>query len=1136
MAHLMLSRYGRALFVSSLILVGTLGGPVYAETEYVAAVLHAGLPGEDAQVVAMLSQCLGDAGYRVVEFDADALCDPAGLNPETVDLLALPNSAVLPEASVVPITKYLEGGGDIIALNAPMWQTLLIKPRGEWLSRDDYERQTATEPPEHALFHFNPEDIAGWQRGYFPEDSRATYETVDEGPVPGRRSLHAKIEDLRNWDNFGPKDLDKPFPEGDTLTVFAAKGGPKTRNLAVEWSEQDGSRWIATVPLSTEWRRYVLTPEDFKFWESVPARQGTVFQPANAKSMNIGLAFTHTGTASGEHEFWVSGFGTASVKPDNQDLLAKPVIPALDSLSPGYKFFRSTASTRISTAVPMAIMSDFKSVPELTCIQPRPNGAGFGKGRSWRWVPLLEAYRGAREWCGSPASLTIHADGRFRGGQWAAFTMADADWFMHLSAGERVVRFVAADMRYEPRVMDAGTGFYTYFLEQPIELGIRLANLTRDSIHDISAFLWVRDVDTRTIVFEKRWPVVIDAGAQATLREIWSPPYCPKSGFEVLASFDPNGADSPRMSDVIHRVHIWQPKEKKSFITIENGDFMLDGKRWRAHGVNYMPSSGIGAEDNEYFERWLSAQSYDPEIIHRDLEHVKDLGLNSVSIFEYDKEIGSQNLLDFLRQADELGLKVNLSLRPGTIGDFNWLGMQSIIEYYKLWEHDEIFAYDIDWEPMWWQHEKRVKWDREWESWIVERYGSIDNAEKDWGMSVPRDKDGAVTNPEDKQLMTDGDWRIMVAAYRRFLDTLLYREYSGIRAKIRAIDPNHFVSFRMTEAGDPTMNWGGVLPYDFPYLAAAVDILEPEGYGRIGDWEKIKPAWFEYEYARWAAPEKPMFWAEAGVHAWDVAAGKATPELLERQGQFYRDFYRMLISSGADGIFWWWYPGGFRVGENSDYGIINCDGSDRPNSKAIRENAAAFIDGPSAKPVDHWIEFDRDKNARGITGVYDEVQGEFWKAIEDGKTPGLRTAGTGTDSSNCPALAVGNVPWNGTNPPKFLDGFFDTFEIQDRNGHWVSATKGGRIEVAGDKPVLARMTIANLGEAAWLHEGNGAVYVAAGDTRIPLPSDVPHLDRATLDCVVLAPAGLKDATQIAVRLVADGRTPFGERYEITLAP
>ena len=55
----------------------------------------------------------------------------------------------------------------------------------------------------------------------------------------------------------------------------------------------------------------------------------------------------------------------------------------------------------------------------------------------------------------------------------------------------------------------------------------------------------------------------------------------------------------------------------------------------------------------------------------------------------------------------------------------------------------------------------------------------------------------------------------------------------------------------------------------------------------------------------------------------------------------------MMIESGADGVFFWWYPGGFRLGENSDFGIINPDGTDRPVTKVIRTEGPRFLARPS---------------------------------------------------------------------------------------------------------------------------------------------------------------------------------------------
>ena len=533
---------------------------------------------------------------------------------------------------------------------------------------------------------------------------------------------------------------------------------------------------------------------------------------------------------------------------------------------------------------------------------------------------------------------------------------------------------------------------------------------------------------------------------------------------------------------------------------------------------------------------------YDPEVIARDLHHIKDLGMNAISIFIYYDSLEAQNLLDLLRMAEDLDLKVNLSLRPGTPLDFHWNEMRALIEHYRLAQHDAIFALDLAWEPLWGNQEARRRWDADWAAWITERYGSIEAAEKDWGLPLPRDPEGHPTNPTDRQVVDDGPWRPMVAAYRRFLDTLLYEHYSRARRLVRSLDPNHHISFRMTEAGDPTFSWFGQLPYDWPYLAAAVDILEPEAYGRIGPWDRVKPGWFEFEYARWAAPELPMVWAEAGTSVWDRAQMKASGGNLEFQKDYYADFYRMLIQSGADGVFFWWYPGGFRTNEISDFGIINPDGSDRPVTKVIRAQAGRFINGPDARPIDHWLETDRDAHPAGIAGIYEATKDEFWRLIDAGRTPGLRTAATGTTSADCPLLAIGNVPCTGANPPKYLDGFFDIVEVKDARGQWVQVENNGEAPIDPSEPPLACIVLINLGEAAWLSAapGPGSIRLlvnGAEDLETALPRNVPPRGTVTVPEVVLSDQPIQEAPlRVVLTLSCEGRTRFGPTFAFTLDP
>jgi hypothetical protein len=236
----------------------------------------------------------------------------------------------------------------------------------------------------------------------------------------------------------------------------------------------------------------------------------------------------------------------------------------------------------------------------------------------------------------------------------------------------------------------------------------------------------------------------------------------------------------------------------------------------------------------------------------------------------------------------------------------------------------------------------------------------------------------------------DGEWRKLAADYRCFLDDVLRQRYGEARRLVKSIDPRHAVSFRMANTGDPTYHQKNYLPYDFYGLADAVDIWEPEAYGRIGDWDRVRDGRFKTDYARLCDAQKPYVWAEMGSSVWDPKQMEPSPQKLEFQGRYFRDFYRLMRESGADGIFFWWYAGGWRLNENSDFGVINPDGTDRPVTKVIREEAGRFLAAPKPPPPDSFIVVDRDQDARGLVGMYEAVKGEYWAAVAAGKTPGLK--------------------------------------------------------------------------------------------------------------------------------------------------
>lgn len=1111
--------------------------------DFTAAVLKTGFPGEDGVLIQNMAEDLQSSGYKVMEFTPEQLCDATALDARKVDLLLLPDSSALPAKAAQSVEAYLKGGGDILALNTPMWQRSLLNIANRWLTHEEYQTNNAAAPLEHTIITFDG-NLDGWRRNSNEADVKTTAQSGVDGPAPNQKALHVTIPNMTSWDTFGIPKLDKPFADRQTLTVFSAKGGPDTTQLAIEWTEKDGSRWMVVVALTPEWRRYVLQPNDFQYWQSNPARGGRDdhLNPENAESFTVGLAFTHTtGIPSGKHEYWVGPVGTATMNPEYQELFSAVSPPALDTLSPGYKLFDMHGVTSLKVREDQVIVGqEDLSIPSvLRSPHPRPKGGGFDKGRDWRFIPLIEGNASNGEWRGTPATLMVHASGPYKGGVWASFGIGDLTWYKTPSA-RAMIRQIVQRMKVPLWMVDGGTKYYTYFDGQDLTPGVRAVNFSDERHTDARGRVGFATPGDSVQTVTQGWVMDLKPGEIASVSGSLVPSRFPDHGYDVTAELLLNNQVIDR---VTHEANGWRPKEKKEFVTEKDGDFYLNGKRWRAHGVNYMPSSGIGTEAGEYFEHYLSAGSYDPEVFQRDIDHLKDLGFNAVSIFVYTGVEKDQNLLDLLRRLDLAGIKADLALRPGTPFDFEWPKIGDIIKNSRLNENDTIFAYDLAWEPSFGHQRDRVRFDADWEQWIVERYGSVKNAEADWGFPIPRDETGKITNPTPEQVDTSGKWNVMIAAYRRFLDTVLYKKYGEARRLIRTVDPNHMVSFRMSEATNPTYRWEGRITFDFPYLAAAVDILAPEAYGRIGDWEKVKPGWFQFEWARLFAPQKPFMWKEMGCSTWDNSRMTNSESRFAFQETFYRAFYKMLIANGTDGIFFWWYPGGFRYGENSDYGVINPDGTDRPVTKVIRENASLYLNGTPTKPVDKWVTVDRDAHPDGISGVYEEVKDAFWSAVDKGLTPGLRTKGSGKDSTNCPLLAVGNTPCNGKNPPKYLDAAIDLVEVKDASGKWVSVTKGGKVTVKKNQPVTARITFTNLAEAKLSSpqkqgSNKGAVYLtisASGKTKLlPLSQGLASL-QSTIKNVPVSDV-IKSKKAVTFSFVAKGRTAFGEKFTVTLLP
>ena len=377
-----------------------------------------------------------------------------------------------------------------------------------------------------------------------------------------------------------------------------------------------------------------------------------------------------------------------------------------------------------------------------------------------------------------------------------------------------------------------------------------------------------------------------------------------------------------------------------------------------------------------------------PQVIERDLRRIKAMNLNAVSVFIHHESLGRSTCSTSCAAAKRSGLHVNQSLRPGTPMDFQWQQMKELIEYYRLAENDTVFAYDLAWEP---SHGSYAQQERAYAA-ALDRLGPQAlrrpaRRRERLGRAHPATARLRTPHfalqlcPPMAQLTHDGEWRKLVADYRLFLDDLLREKYSAARQLVKSIDPHHAVSFRMSNAGDPTYNWDAALPYDFYGLADAVDIWAPEAYGRIGDWERVRAGDFTAAYARLCDARKPLMWAEMGYSVWDMnrmapgpgearLRGPLLCGLLPHDDRVRRGRRLLLVVSR-------------RVPAGREQRLRHHQ--PRRHRPARDEESSApkgqrFSKPPSPPTPDYWIAVDRDRDARGLFGIYEAANAEFWKA------------------------------------------------------------------------------------------------------------------------------------------------------------
>jgi hypothetical protein len=245
MLNLFQLRMGWRLFVALLLILSQVRGLARPGAEQPrAAVFSERLPVFDQALTREVNDQVQGAGYATEFIATTLLTNQTLLTAKSYDLLVLPGARSLPMAAAPAIESYLHEGGDLLALGLPAWQSPLFLVGGKWMSRESYEQAVAAQRAQHIVEDFDHADLSRWSRSVGEAGARAEYELADAGEG---KALHVKIGHLGGWETLTSPALERPFQANQTLTCFRAKGDPHTRQLSLEWREDNDSRWMSAA-------------------------------------------------------------------------------------------------------------------------------------------------------------------------------------------------------------------------------------------------------------------------------------------------------------------------------------------------------------------------------------------------------------------------------------------------------------------------------------------------------------------------------------------------------------------------------------------------------------------------------------------------------------------------------------------------------------------------------------------------------------------------------------------------------------------------------------------------------------------------------------------------------------------------
>ncbi len=1041
-------------------------------------------------------------------------------------------------SSRAAIQNYMNNGGRVLTLGGPAFETTLYEFEGDFYARDEYLNlaiNALDDENKQLLIDTSTTSVkAKFNRSSDATTTSFELEVGDYGLKGSSRQLFHEVSNLSSWDNIVYRFNTTYEVESTGLTAicFWAKAmDDHTGSIYIEVTDANGSRWTTTATLTQEWAYKVLIPTDFSWWHDSATPKGDVPDFNGLKQFTVGFAKSGQSITSGHHSYCISDVTLAS-----SPSIETEIHLALDTISPIYELYPITNGAELVTNENQVFVSerDYKLSDEIISCFPGRQGLGYNNNRTSRFVPLIEVkdekglHSGYAAWMHIFSSTNATINGKMEGSMLACFSSVSSEFYN--ADGIAAIVETAKAMTRGLYIVEGGTDEFIYAVEDTdkITAGIAFVDLTGNKNNDLVASIALYKGNTKLGEFSST-NLAIKA-IRNSISQIY--------GSYDISKGQPDRAVATLMlnGEVIDKIEqevkFWAPKENPSFVYIEDGYFKKDGKIVNFFGVNYMPSYGIAEPNGTYFENYVMRAAYDPTVIANDLDRLVDLGMNSVSVFvHYQYAIDNNNMLDLIQQCEERGIYVNLSIRDVCYPLMNYKEAETekLITYQHFHENDNVYAYDICWEPRVGAYDDtryigRQSYDAAWLEWINVQYGSLAAAEKAWGVTLSKTAEGAPYVSDAVLDSTEAKYLKVTSAYYRFLDDHIAKIMNEGILHMQPIAPNQLITFRMSMSGSG-YRFGSYKPsthcFDFSSLATTLAYMEPEGYALSDNPAAALQIPIANAYARYIQPESPIVWKEFGKHVWnqqDDCNFYPSASALQASADYYAYTLEYCLKSYTSGMYAWYYAGGYRINEKSDYGIINPDGSDRPVTALLREYAPKFINQGERPEAEVLIEVERDNMVGGMFGIYEQAKDEARKAFDEGKFIEFVDANMDeaydfpyADEVYEDAVADAKTD-NGLYPLRYVNGMIKDFNV---------VTEGGK--------TYAEVTVCNTKQSIWREGSVSIVSYEGSDVAVDytIDEEVDYLENVTVKFEISGKGN------VALRFEIEG-VQFGNLYTTTV--